>query len=565
MLSLVQQVEQLNAAAPAIRAAIRRNDAHCWDAQIQTVLLRFHSNAGSRREDFERLRDAVDELIRYATARDALNCLMTLHEQGCCFSHLKRPSGPSLVHEAARRGAERVLAWLLDTQALDFGSENAWALHYACEGGHRKIVRALLARHFFVDPPNSRGETPLHTALYKGHQEIVQDLVAAGANLGATTTYGDTPLAIAARNERWALVLLLLDRGASLTRALPVLLGSNIEQITHHPRVRDAQLRLSDEHEVGRVFQSATPEQAKALLSRGANPAVAAVYALRNDNHDLLSIVRQHAPFRYTSAHYRSAVGSIRGLRQLLDQGGDPNALVEHEHTNERHPLIFYAVMAPWPPMAIIELLLERGAYSVAPPELKTAPLIIHIVLSGRATPEVIAKYAACGHNVDQRGSEGKTALHVLASLHWNDSVRLTLSQLLSALIRAGADLDARDDWGRTPLMYSVRAHSTEGLHGPTALLDAGADIKLSDHDGFTVLHHLFEAAKPSAGHHPLLHTLVSRGADVGATSADGRLPEEIGDIRNCTDLRNSLRRLRGRPNLVHRSSAKLKTPTRSF
>jgi ankyrin repeat protein len=45
-------------------------------------------------------------------------------------------------------------------------------------------------------------------------------------------------------------------------------------------------------------------------------------------------------------------------------------------------------------------------------------------------------------------------------------------------LVAAGADLDARDDGGRTPVMAATLAHQTEAVR---VLLEAGADVDIRD------------------------------------------------------------------------------------
>lgn len=48
----------------------------------------------------------------------------------------------------------------------------------------------------------------------------------------------------------------------------------------------------------------------------------------------------------------------------------------------------------------------------------------------------------------------------------------------IAAAIAAGADVDARDERGRTPLMVATEARQTDAVR---ALLDAGADVDLQD------------------------------------------------------------------------------------
>jgi ankyrin repeat protein len=81
-------------------------------------------------------------------------------------------------------------------------------------------------------------------------------------------------------------------------------------------------------------------------------------------------------------------------------------------------------------------------------------------------------------------------------------------------LLHRGADVDARDEDGRTPLISAVLGGSV-GLMG--LLLESGADIKARDNEGWTALH--FAAQEHEV---EIAHILVARGADVNAQDDDG-------------------------------------------
>lgn len=555
--SLAAAVERLVASTPAIRAGIRRHSVACWAEHLSIVTHRFHSNANWATLDVRALRDAVDPLIRYAAECDALECLRVLHDGHCSFFHVKRPNGTSLLHDAARRGSVRTLAWLIDAQCLPVdakGKRSETSLHVACSRGHMKVVRALLARRAFIDAPDCIGETPLHLAARAGWNEIVQVLIDAGANLGATSRYGETALSLAVyqalQSSAWKAVGLLLDHGAALTQALPTLLRCAPDEITQHPRFQAARIETCDQEPLCRLFETASPDQARTLLQRGADPARAATYALRNSSYALLAVIRAHHPFRYTSAHYHVALQSVHGLEQLLDQGGDPNTIIEGKYSDERYPLIYVTARGYGYDISTIPVLLRRGARPVAPPELLAQPLIIELVRRhGCASPEVVSMYAKCGHDIDARANGGQTALHELAAKVWTDHT----ASSFRALRCAGTDIEARDADGLTPLMHCVRAYSAVSQSGLAALLEAGACVNVADKRGLTVLHHLFDALRqegPRPDYHTAFQLLVSHGADIDARCPEGLYPEEMGNEVIHADLRESLRRLRGRARL---------------
>lgn len=83
----------------------------------------------------------------------------------------------------------------------------------------------------------------------------------------------------------------------------------------------------------------------------------------------------------------------------------------------------------------------------------------------------------------------------------------------LNALLTAGADVNAKDERGITPLMYAAWVGSTEAM---ARLLDRGADPNLASGTGATAL-------MLSATEIEKVRLLTGRGASVNAVSARGR------------------------------------------
>lgn len=77
-----------------------------------------------------------------------------------------------------------------------------------------------------------------------------------------------------------------------------------------------------------------------------------------------------------------------------------------------------------------------------------------------------------------------------------------------------GADPNARDEDGRTPLFSGVLGGSI-GLVG--LLLESGADVNARDAHGFTPLHFAAQEMLPE-----IARLLIAKGADVNARDEDG-------------------------------------------
>jgi hypothetical protein len=151
--------------------------------------------------------------------------------------------------------------------------------------------------------------------------------------------------------------------------------------------------------------------------------------------------------------HQAASEGDFRKVKQLLDEGEDPNRLDSSEQT----PLHSSKNAS------IVELLLQAGADATAKNRFGITPLhLVNEVESARLLLDA-------GADPDARSWTGSSPLSHANSV-----------ELVQLLIEAGADVHLRQ---RSSILHSVRHPEIA-----KALIEAGADINLLDENGQTPL-----------------------------------------------------------------------------
>lgn len=133
-------------------------------------------------------------------------------------------------------------------------------------------------------------------------------------------------------------------------------------------------------------------------------------------------------------------------------------------------------------------------------------------------TPEALHALLATGADLDQADASGTTPLmHALAS----SAKAAEKKRLVTAFIKAGANLEARDGQGRSPLDLAVSVGSLPLIR---LLVARGADPNGRDPEGRTTLMKLCPSTIESKVY-KVVSTLVELGADPNAQCSRGRTP----------------------------------------
>lgn len=352
--------------------------------------------------------------------------------------------------------------------------EEQTPLMWAAAGKHSEIVRALVERGadinarsklipepepFIIPIPGdtvfgtnfdpairfektSGGFTPLHFAAQQGDIKSAQILLKAEADIDSPHPEHGSPLIIATASGHEDMALFLLEQGANPN----VKDGWGITPL--HYAVHDGLLILSgmtplptDDFGWKRPNM---PKLLKALLERGADPEARIEYVYAHTNNLFLGRASrqshdapQVSPVGATPLLLAAASGDVESMRVLVEGGADPKATTVGGGT-------------------VFMLAAGMGSESDAREEKPAIDAAKYaLAIGGGKVNDYLTDKALDGGPKVQGTEDRRTALHFAAFLGWRDMIRF--------LAEKGADLDATDRYGMTPLMIAMG--DPEGRH----------------------------------------------------------------------------------------------------
>ena len=122
-------------------------------------------------------------------------------------------------------------------------------------------------------------------------------------------------------------------------------------------------------------------------------------------------------------------------------------------------------------------------------------------------TPEVVSILLKAGADFNAKDEDGRTVLM------WATE---NTAEVVSILLKAGADINERDNYGTTVLIQA--AQNFENPDVITVLVKAGADVNARDKEGETALIRAAQLGTPDG-----ISALLDAGADVNAKDNEGR------------------------------------------
>jgi len=448
--------------------------------------------------------------------------------------------------------------------------DGATALQWAAHWDDGELADLLIKANANVNAADEHGVTPLALACENVSERMVDSLLKAGANPNVARTSGMTPLFDAIDVGSLRLVQTLLAHGANVnaattkTKITPLMWAIGEGQ-------SDIARRLLDAHA---DVQAVTNDGFSALT-----------FAARTGDVGIAKLllaaglpVNENGTDRVHALPYAALGGQDTFALFLLDEGADPNAKlsgVTALHAASGNAVQF---VADWQRersggvglgvgvsvlgggggrgaihLPLVRALLAKGA-NVNEPVTSSAMAMSYIGRPTKgafenfscgtgdfrgATPLWLAAFTANGgfgggFVADAPGAvdEGANARVDQARPH------LPTTQVIEALLAAGADLRLTSDDGTTPLMVAAglgrctfNPNIKRGARSPgaeeavTVLLDAGADINAVNEADFTALH-----GAAFRGLNEVIKILVDRGADIDARDYRGRTAFRIAE-----------------------------------
>lgn len=397
-----------------------------------------------------------------------------------------------------------------------------------------------------IDPVT--GRTPVCFAAGEGSLSMVSLLLDHGADPVTRDGMGVSPLYTAVLNDNFEIAKILLKKGALIDS--PRLLLRAVENGNWD--ITDLLVKAGACANTKWAFcslasavQRGKTEMAKLMLEHGADPNISVpnsavplpiIIAAETGNAEMAELLLDHgADPNITDGDGRYALTeavsskNIPIIKLLLEHGADPN--VRDGSMKLRTPL---CIAAGFFAEEIMQMLIDAGADVNKEDSAGITPLHyacrsgypgnIHILLKAGANANIADIY---GNTVlaDAIGKYGGEGLYDFTNTY---DMAVAPEEIISddpvlALIRAGADINAKSSRQITPLMQSVLYNRRIYLK---ILIALGADLAATEINKRTVLHYAASGLNITE-----MKILLKAGADIDARDIEGLTPLDI--LRN--------------------------------
>jgi serine/threonine-protein phosphatase 6 regulatory ankyrin repeat subunit B len=371
----------------------------------------------------------------------------------------------------------------LENRSKAFDSLRHTYLSSCATTGNIDGVKILIAKGAKLDLDLETVIMPLMTAARFGHTDIATILLEGGASVDRTGSWGRTALHWAASGGSTDIVRLLCERGADIDAADD---GGRTALYSVAHREND---NVTDGHRqvVSTLCECGATVDAQAndgstALQRAARNGLRKIVCLLCDRG---AMIDNRDDDGWTALHYAASQEDTDGHRQIVKTLCERGATVDAQ-TNSDSTALHLAARDGLG--KIVCLLCDRGAtIDMKDANGRTA---LHEAANA-GDHRVVRTLCERGAMVDDRDNRGCTPLWHAARKHskQRDSSCCDDAWYISRiLVDAGANVNARNDSGRTPLLIMLRAVDKIDVAILDKLVRAGAETSARDNNGLSVL-----------------------------------------------------------------------------